>query len=472
MNPDRRQKLEAQLSAYLDGELTGEQVREVEDFLAQDAEARELLEELRATVNMVGSMPRAKAPDDLMEGIRSRMERRALLSEDKPAESAPPRSYRFSGKLAAAAAVVVLSFVAAYMMSSLSDRDVGPAEMGEQYTLVDKEPEKPVKALDDKITGGSGQDYLQGGGELRKLKAKMPEARKSPMPEKGEQALTVTGGAGPEAEGVKALELKQRVMRLPKEPAREVAAKKKPKPLKKKMMLLKDQQAVKDDLAKSERGGGESAETVGLHFGKPQDTKRIRRPEARGKVVEKAKESEGEERVSRRHARDTRSYYRRSTGGERLELTPEKVGGIANDIVELRADLDIKAPGKIRQTAPLLLNGGVYKDYTTITTMPADHIRHYGYYDSNKLNLSREAWFDLEPTTQPECDALIFADRPTSQPVSHEKYGGAAFGSSFGKPSADLRHATRPTSQPAASQPAKDNQNIKCDKSPATRPAK
>ena len=78
------------LSAYLDGELADEQRMEVEALLADDAETRALLDEIRATVELVRSLPRAKASDDLMDGLRSRLERKALLGGNQPPETSLP----------------------------------------------------------------------------------------------------------------------------------------------------------------------------------------------------------------------------------------------------------------------------------------------------------------------------------------------------------------------------------------------
>lgn len=70
-----------QLTAYLDGELGESERSEVERLLARDAEARRVLDELRATARMVGGLPRAAAPRGLSAEITARMEREALLGD-------------------------------------------------------------------------------------------------------------------------------------------------------------------------------------------------------------------------------------------------------------------------------------------------------------------------------------------------------------------------------------------------------
>ena len=61
--PDKkfRDDLAAELSAYLDVELTPGRVEKVEKLLAEDAAARELLVELREASEAVGGLPREAA---------------------------------------------------------------------------------------------------------------------------------------------------------------------------------------------------------------------------------------------------------------------------------------------------------------------------------------------------------------------------------------------------------------------------
>ncbi len=115
MDADQREQLEAQLSAYLDGELSADEKRQVDAFLSEDADGRRLLAELRATVDAVRALPRARSSDDLMDAVRARLERRALIGDQvAAAQRIPARS--FPGKWLAAAAVIALTFTAAYMM--------------------------------------------------------------------------------------------------------------------------------------------------------------------------------------------------------------------------------------------------------------------------------------------------------------------------------------------------------------------
>ncbi len=113
MDPKRRTFLESQLSAYMDGELSPRERAEIDAFLASDMGARNLLKELQATAEAVSQLPRARASDDLMDGIRSRLERRALLSEPTPAEESrsPLRFVRWVSMAAGVALLVTGSYL-------------------------------------------------------------------------------------------------------------------------------------------------------------------------------------------------------------------------------------------------------------------------------------------------------------------------------------------------------------------------
>jgi hypothetical protein len=73
-----------QLSAYLDGELSPADLRAVEQLLAESAEARQLLEELRAVAEGLAALPRVAAPDTLSAAMRAAAERQMLLGPAPP----------------------------------------------------------------------------------------------------------------------------------------------------------------------------------------------------------------------------------------------------------------------------------------------------------------------------------------------------------------------------------------------------
>lgn len=69
------------LSAYLDGELTSEEQATVDRWLAESAEHRQLLEELRSLSQSLESLPRLQLEDDFYQSVLRRAEREMLSSK-------------------------------------------------------------------------------------------------------------------------------------------------------------------------------------------------------------------------------------------------------------------------------------------------------------------------------------------------------------------------------------------------------
>jgi len=84
------------LSAYVDGELTSEELAQVDQRLADDPQARQLVDELRALSQELQSLPRQAVGDDLQTTVMQRAERAMLLGTEKEqaSMSREPRSSR------------------------------------------------------------------------------------------------------------------------------------------------------------------------------------------------------------------------------------------------------------------------------------------------------------------------------------------------------------------------------------------
>ena len=150
MDSESRRQLEAQLSAYLDGELTEAQRSAVEAFLAEDADARELLEELKTTITALQGLDRAETSAQFASNLRARLERRALLGDKGPGRSSPPPLLSRMGRWTAAAAVLALAFVGAYVTWSVSHpKDAPPTQ---QFAL--------REATDEADTDSLAEDFL------------------------------------------------------------------------------------------------------------------------------------------------------------------------------------------------------------------------------------------------------------------------------------------------------------------------
>ncbi len=99
--------LEADLSAYLDGELPVERRQMVEAWLAESDEARRRLAELRAVSDRLAALPRLQAPDAITAALARAAEQRQLFGEDAPARRLG--IYRATVRILSAAAVLLVA---------------------------------------------------------------------------------------------------------------------------------------------------------------------------------------------------------------------------------------------------------------------------------------------------------------------------------------------------------------------------
>ncbi|MEK6644612.1 MAG: zf-HC2 domain-containing protein [Planctomycetota bacterium] len=145
-----------QLTAYLDGELSEAERAEVERLLESDAEARALLEELRETARLIGTVPREFAGKGFNEAVRARLERESLLSE----ESARPM--RWWKPMALAASLMVVSTVVYFGMARLQQE-----RERRVFALVDAESARPMSAskspavAQQEMVGARGQAVMK-----------------------------------------------------------------------------------------------------------------------------------------------------------------------------------------------------------------------------------------------------------------------------------------------------------------------
>lgn len=103
MLPDRSLQL---LTAYVDGELSSRQRRQVEQLLHRSQEAREVLRQLQKNTQQLQQLPRPTLPHDLSEPILQVIAHRGLTTA-RPARSKPRVAVPFWRGAAAAAAVVL-----------------------------------------------------------------------------------------------------------------------------------------------------------------------------------------------------------------------------------------------------------------------------------------------------------------------------------------------------------------------------
>jgi hypothetical protein len=105
------QQIEAMLAAYIDGELTPDERAELERHLEANPSHRALILELTGHRDLLRSLPREPAPEDLSEPLEGAIERDALLGGGDPfTEFKTMRTRRWWPQLLAAAAIFVLAF--------------------------------------------------------------------------------------------------------------------------------------------------------------------------------------------------------------------------------------------------------------------------------------------------------------------------------------------------------------------------
>jgi anti-sigma factor RsiW len=103
------QQIEAMLAAYIDEELTTDERAELERHLEANPSHRALILELTGHRDLLRSLPREAAPEDLSEPLEGAIEREALLGGGDPlTEFKSARTRRWWPQLLAAAAIFIL----------------------------------------------------------------------------------------------------------------------------------------------------------------------------------------------------------------------------------------------------------------------------------------------------------------------------------------------------------------------------
>jgi anti-sigma factor RsiW len=103
------QKYEENLTAYLDGELSEVEVKELEAALAKDASLRATLDSLRGALSAMKSMPEPAASAALRRAVLEKVEGPQSFGERMKLFFTLPRLIPVAGLAAAAALAVVVS---------------------------------------------------------------------------------------------------------------------------------------------------------------------------------------------------------------------------------------------------------------------------------------------------------------------------------------------------------------------------
>lgn len=142
MSRSKDEKLRELLSAYLDDELSPAERVSVERAIEADDQTRKLYNELSHAKQLVASLPRAGAPDGMVDEIVSRSERQQLLGDEpEVGDDLVERRSRRAPWIAVAAAVVV-TFGAGYLITLQVPSD--DARRADQDTMMADVPESDL----------------------------------------------------------------------------------------------------------------------------------------------------------------------------------------------------------------------------------------------------------------------------------------------------------------------------------------
>jgi hypothetical protein len=100
------------LNSFVDGELNVRQQTEVKRLMKNDSEIFRRVQKLQKCKMLISSMPRSKAPDNILSGVTSSLIGKALVAEKQPVSNiSEEQGHLFVRKLASAAAMLSLAAV-------------------------------------------------------------------------------------------------------------------------------------------------------------------------------------------------------------------------------------------------------------------------------------------------------------------------------------------------------------------------
>lgn len=118
------------LNSFIDEELTEKQQAEVEQLIARDVQIARRLRQLQKTKMLISSLPRARAPADIVEQVKASLEEKKILAQ-QPVFSKRKGSMQLLLRrvLAAAAMIALVAILSAVVYTIIAPETVpGPDE--------------------------------------------------------------------------------------------------------------------------------------------------------------------------------------------------------------------------------------------------------------------------------------------------------------------------------------------------------
>lgn len=190
---NRRDKLAAQLSAYLDEELSAQEQAHVERLLEEDPAARQLLRELEHTTRLVASLPRHGAPPSLVEDVQLQLERSELLGGSEEQGSEPPVRRGSLKAIMALAAMVMIVVGGTWMVTQLGDQ--GPGRPGTQLAQNELKTEEPAELGLAEPKHGMTAKRARRSGDKGPERAEVQSAPTAPVRDQRSYAQKLKAGA-------------------------------------------------------------------------------------------------------------------------------------------------------------------------------------------------------------------------------------------------------------------------------------
>jgi len=126
-------KTEELLNSYIDGELSVRQRTEVKRMISNDPKLAVRLSELRKCKTLVGALPVAQAPSNIMENIKATLEKKNLIQEKAPVRISDYREVKTSRRIFAAAAMFSLTALLVVVINMLTPSQIGNKEGANQF---------------------------------------------------------------------------------------------------------------------------------------------------------------------------------------------------------------------------------------------------------------------------------------------------------------------------------------------------